>query len=194
MKSALLQLPPDGVLRTNPVYVLQTFGQEVIGGVRSLLSDFEDMQLSLSVAARRYAAEMGLFPQPPLDEQPDAPGVVGLLYWHPSSTGFVTPLVARLSGEWEVASNLPFRPSDLRNALARLLRAAGTEAADLATEFFAFDLRDCAGMEAEGSSMTVTGLLASLVAVAGDPDGLFAPPAPLSNLPRMASCVRSTEP
>lgn len=166
------QLPAEGVLLTNPVYALQTFGPIAHGGLGGLLADFQEMKVNLSATATKYLADHGLVGTPGSDTRPSDPGVVGLIYRR-DGIGFVTPLVASLADDWYVAPNLPFRASDLRNALTRLLQAAGTAVADLYSEFFAFDVRDLAGFSPDGPSMTIAGLLATLVAVAGDPNGLF---------------------
>jgi hypothetical protein len=167
------QLPPEGILLTNQVYVLQTFGPVVSGGVGGLLEDLRELKVNLSAAATKYLAAQGLEVSARTAPRPVVPGVVGLIHRRTDGMGFVTPLAARLANEWYVAPNLPFGAADLREALTRLLHAAGMDLADLHTEFFAFDVRDLAGFSPDGTSMTIAGLLAILVAVAGDPKGVF---------------------
>jgi hypothetical protein len=159
------------VLRTNPVHVLQTFAEAGRHALRTALEAYAAHGIDLSPAARKFAEARGIDVQSP--ERDDPPGVVGLLYQRDHGPGFVTPLVVHLADDWFVAPNLPFGQADVHLALKRLLLAGGGNLVDLHADLFAFAIHDRAGYAADGDSMTIAGLLALLVAVAGDPKGHF---------------------
>jgi hypothetical protein len=173
MTRSLPPLPQEGALRTNPVYVLQAVAKTAPEVLPELPAYFAEVGAHLSPAAQRFLGERRLGPAPLPEITAATPGVVGLVYQEQLGSGFVSPLAARLAVDWDVAPNLPFQAPRLRLLLTQLLKAAGSDMANFQEDLFAFDVRDLAGFGPEGGPMTIAGLLAVLVAAAGDPTGLF---------------------